>query len=93
MRALPMLPSEQQQMEEQKLVYLVNAEKNVPVVAMRQAMLECTVDDIRSCGRDLERALHDAVRCTSANPAQLAASAIGFQTVDVLGIGAADPDA
>ena len=40
MRALPMLPSEQQQMEEQKLVYLVNAEKNVPVVAMRQAMLE-----------------------------------------------------
>lgn len=40
MRTLPLLPSEQRQMEEQKLVYLVNAEKNVPVVAMKQAMLE-----------------------------------------------------
>jgi len=40
MRTLPLLPSEQRQMEEQKLVYLVNAENNVPVVAMKQAMLE-----------------------------------------------------
>ena len=32
--------SEQRAMEEQKLVYLVNAEKNVPAVAMKQALLE-----------------------------------------------------
>ncbi len=39
-KTLPLLPSEQHAMEDRKLVYLVNAEKNVPVVAMRQAMLE-----------------------------------------------------
>ena len=39
-QTLPFLPSEQHAMEERQLVYLVNAEKNVPVVALRQAMLE-----------------------------------------------------
>ena len=39
-KLLPPLPSEQRAMEEQKLVYLVNAEKNVPAVAMKQALLE-----------------------------------------------------
>ena len=37
---LPPLPAEQRLMESQKLVYLVNAEKNVPAVAMKQALLE-----------------------------------------------------
>ena len=37
---LPPLPSEQRIMESQKLVYLVNAEKSVPAVAMKQALLE-----------------------------------------------------
>lgn len=39
-KSLPLLPSEQRSMEEKRLIYLANAEKNVPVVAMRQAMLE-----------------------------------------------------
>ena len=39
-KLLPALPSEQRLMEAQKLVYLVNAEKNVPAVAMKQALLE-----------------------------------------------------
>mgnify|MGYP002626759184 CR=1 FL=1 len=37
---LPLLPSEQRSQQEQKLIYLVNAEKNMPVVALRQGMLE-----------------------------------------------------
>ncbi|MBR1606495.1 MAG: Na/Pi cotransporter family protein [Clostridia bacterium] len=37
---LPMLPSEQRTQEQQRLVYLVNAEKNLPVIALRQGMLE-----------------------------------------------------
>ena len=37
---LPLLPSEQRALESQKLVYLLNAEKNLPIVAMRQAQLE-----------------------------------------------------
>lgn len=37
---LPLLPSEQRSMEEQRLIYLVNAERSVPAVALRQAMLE-----------------------------------------------------
>ena len=40
MKTLPLLPSEQRSQEEQKLVYLVNAEKNLPVIALRQGMLE-----------------------------------------------------
>ena len=40
LRVLPLLPGEQRSMEEQKLVYLVNAEKNLPVIALRQGMLE-----------------------------------------------------
>ena len=39
-RLLPALPSEQRQMESQKLVYLANAERSVPVIAMKQAQLE-----------------------------------------------------
>ena len=39
-KLLPPLPSEQRLMESQKLVYLANAEKNVPAVAMKQAQLE-----------------------------------------------------
>lgn len=39
-RTLPLLPSEQRSAEEQKLIYLVNAEKNLPVIALRQGMLE-----------------------------------------------------
>ena len=39
-KLLPPLPSEQRLMESQKLVYLANAEKNVPAVAMKQALLE-----------------------------------------------------
>lgn len=41
-RTLPLLPSEQRALESRKLVHLVNAEKNVPVVAMRQAIMEVT---------------------------------------------------
>ena len=40
MKTLPLLPAEQQAMESKKLVYLENAEKNIPVVALRLAMLE-----------------------------------------------------
>ena len=39
-RILPLLPSEQRTQEQQRLVYLVNAEKNLPVIALRQGMLE-----------------------------------------------------
>ena len=39
-RLLPLLPSEQRIQEQQRLVYLVNAEKNLPVIALRQGMLE-----------------------------------------------------
>jgi len=39
-RILPMLPNEQRTQEQQRLVYLVNAEKNLPVIALRQGMLE-----------------------------------------------------
>ncbi len=39
-KTLPLLPSEQRSQEEQKLIYLVNAEKNLPVIALRQGMLE-----------------------------------------------------
>lgn len=39
-RLLPLLPSEQRTQEQQRLVYLVNAEKNLPVIALRQGMLE-----------------------------------------------------
>ena len=40
MRTLPLLPAEETQMQEQKLVYLVNAERFLPVVAMKQAKME-----------------------------------------------------
>lgn len=40
MKTLPLLPAEQHALESQKLVYLVNAEKNLPVVALKQAMME-----------------------------------------------------
>jgi phosphate:Na+ symporter len=40
MKTLPLLPSEKRAKESRKLVYLVNAENNVPAIAMRQAMLE-----------------------------------------------------
>ena len=56
-RLLPALPSEQRIMESQKLVYLANAEKNVPVVAMKQAMLE--VDRMGKLAREN---LADALR-------------------------------
>ena len=39
-RILPLLPSEQRTQEQQRLIYLVNAEKNLPVIALRQGMLE-----------------------------------------------------
>ena len=39
-RILPMLPNEQRTQEQQRLVYLLNAEKNLPVIALRQGMLE-----------------------------------------------------
>ena len=39
-KLLPTLPAEQRVMESRKLVYLENAEKNLPALAMRQAMLE-----------------------------------------------------
>ncbi len=39
-KSVPLGASEQLALEEQKLVYLVNAEKSVPSVALRQAMLE-----------------------------------------------------
>ena len=39
-KLLPPLPAEQRAMEDRKLLYLENAEKNLPAVAMRQAMLE-----------------------------------------------------
>ena len=39
-KTLPLLPSEQRALESRKLVHLANAEKNVPIVAMRQAILE-----------------------------------------------------
>ena len=39
-RLLPLLPSEQRIQEQQRLVYLVNAEKNLPVIALHQGMLE-----------------------------------------------------
>lgn len=40
MKTLPLLPAELHALESQKLVYLVNAEKNLPVVALKQAMME-----------------------------------------------------
>ena len=40
LRTLPLKPSEQNMMEEQRLVYLANAEKSVPAVALKQGMLE-----------------------------------------------------
>ena len=39
-RTLPLLASEQRSMEERKLVYLQNAERNIPAVAMGQALME-----------------------------------------------------
>ena len=39
-RTLPLLPSEQHALEERRLVYLENAERNLPPIAMKQAMLE-----------------------------------------------------
>ena len=55
-RTLPLEASEQRQMEEHRLVYLVNAEKSVPAVAMRQAMRE--VDRMGRMARaNLETAL------------------------------------
>ena len=56
-RLLPALPSEQRIMESQKLVYLANAEKNVPVVAMKQAMLE-----VGRMGKLARENLADALR-------------------------------
>ena len=56
-RLLPALPSEQRIMESQKLVYLANAEKNVPVVAMKQAMLE-----VGRMGKLASENLADALR-------------------------------
>ena len=56
MKTLPLLPSEQRSQEEQKLVYLVNAEKNLPIIALRQGMLE--VNRMGRIARDnLEAAL------------------------------------
>ncbi|MBQ7455310.1 MAG: Na/Pi cotransporter family protein [Clostridia bacterium] len=40
LRTIPLLPSEQRAKEDQRLVYLVNAERNVPSVALHQASLE-----------------------------------------------------
>ena len=39
-KTLPLLPSEKRALESRKLVHLANAERNVPVVAMRQALME-----------------------------------------------------
>ena len=39
-RTVPLKDYEKRAMDEQKLVYLVNAERSVPAVAMKQAMLE-----------------------------------------------------
>lgn len=39
-RTVPLKESEQRAQEEQRLIYLVNAERSVPSVALRQAMLE-----------------------------------------------------
>ena len=39
-RTIPLLESEKRAQDKPKLVYLVNAEKNLPVVALRQGMLE-----------------------------------------------------
>ena len=39
-KLLPPLPAEQRAMESRKLMYLAHAEKNLPALAMRQAMLE-----------------------------------------------------
>ena len=39
-RTIPLLPEEQRAEEEQRLIFLVNAEKNPPAVALRMAMLE-----------------------------------------------------
>ncbi|MBQ9196432.1 MAG: Na/Pi cotransporter family protein [Clostridia bacterium] len=56
LRTLPLLPTEQRSMEEQKLIYLVNAEKNLPVIALRQGMME--VNRMGKFARDnLETAL------------------------------------
>ncbi|MGX8706727.1 MAG: Na/Pi cotransporter family protein, partial [bacterium] len=39
-KTLPLLESEKLALESRKLVYLANAEKNIPVIALRQAKLE-----------------------------------------------------
>ena len=39
-KTLPLLPSEQRALESRRLIHLANAEKNVPAVAMRQALME-----------------------------------------------------
>ena len=56
MRTLPLLSEEQRQMEEQKLVYLFNAERNVPAVAMKLATME-----IQRMGRLARGNLADAL--------------------------------
>ncbi len=39
-KTIPLKPGEQQARDEQKLIYLVNAERSIPSVAMKQATLE-----------------------------------------------------
>ena len=41
-RTIPKHPDELRAAEEQRLIYLVNAERSIPSIAMRQAMLEVT---------------------------------------------------
>ncbi len=41
-RTIPRHPDELRAAEEQRLIYLVNAERSIPSIAMRQAMLEVT---------------------------------------------------
>ena len=52
----------------------------------RRMLLRCTREDIANCGRELERALSQVVRCACASPMQLAASSIAFETTDLLHI-------
>jgi len=50
MRTIPLVDSEKRQAEERRLIYMVDIEKSVPVVALKQAMLE--VDRMGEMARD-----------------------------------------
>ena len=81
LRTLPLLASEQHALEERKLLYLENAERNLPAIAMKQAMLE-----VNRMGKLARDNLYDALKYFfNPNDAALREKISGTeQTIDFL---------